>query len=154
MKYDCEIEGHKISLLSNGTGSIDPWSEEYARSIGVSLMCTADMADFMLVDGTHIYKFDRNNDVYSLYQAVETHLLEKWEDFNIWLASLMDKKRVRDCGYLEDRKKSIDFLKRKDIVWKSIPEKDRRSTYEYLKTLSKDEINRWYEERYEKISTK
>lgn len=152
MKYGCEIEGHKIEMLTNGTGSIDPWSEEYAKSIDLSLMCTADMADFMLIDGEQIYKFDRSNDSYFLYQAIETSLIEKWSEFNEWLSSLIEKKRVHDFGTLEESKKSLDESKKRDLVWKSIPEKDRRSTYEYLKPLSKEERDKWYEDKFNHLT--
>ena len=56
MKYKTKIDGHTIEIRSNNTGSIDPWSLDYADENGISLMITSDMAEFALVDGEDIYQ--------------------------------------------------------------------------------------------------
>ena len=51
------IEGHSIDIRYSGSGSIDPWSGEYGRAIGVSRFGTSDVREFALVDGDEIYRF-------------------------------------------------------------------------------------------------
>ena len=47
---------HKVEIESSPTGSIDPWSLDYARENNIRLVGTSDIATFMLVDGDDIFK--------------------------------------------------------------------------------------------------
>lgn len=51
-----EIEGHKVIVSPSSTGSVDPWSLDYAIKNNIGLMCTSDMATFALIDGENIYR--------------------------------------------------------------------------------------------------
>ena len=152
MRYEKELFGQTIEIRGSGSGSIDPWSGDFARSINLSLMGTCDMAEFMLIDGQHIYKFDSSTPLMELHSFIESGVLDSWEQFeNEWLKPLVDKYRVQDWGLLSEHIEDLKESKKRGNVWKSIPEKQRREVYEYLKTLSKEEKEKWYEDKFKEL---
>lgn len=56
MNYLFTTEGHTFEFKGCSTGSIDPWSLDYADKNEISLMITSDLADFILIDGDTLYK--------------------------------------------------------------------------------------------------
>lgn len=56
MDYSFTTEGHTFEFRSCPTGSIDPWSLDYARENNIHLVGTSDFADFILIDGDTLYK--------------------------------------------------------------------------------------------------
>lgn len=56
MNHKKEIEGHTFEYSYSGTGSLDPWSGDYAHENNISLMVTSDVAFFVLVDGDSLYR--------------------------------------------------------------------------------------------------
>lgn len=155
MIYEKKLFGHTIEVRGSGSGSLDPWSGDFARSINLSLMCTSDMAEFMLIDGEHIYKFDSSTPLMELHSFIEADVLDSWEQFeNEWLTPLVKKRRVHDWGLLSEHIEGLKQSKKRDIVWKSIPQNKRREVYEYLKTLSREETEKWYERKFEELGIK
>ena len=151
MKYTIAIDGHTIDVCQNGTSTIDPWSEQFAFELELSIMCTADMAIFMLVDKDRLYLIERTDDALELYELHETNALAKWEAFQKWFEEKLNKRRVRYCGTIRE---SIDGLiesKKRDEVWETIPKEKRHEVYEFLKTLTKAEKQAWYERKYEEL---
>ena len=149
MKAELKLHGHTIEIRSNGTGSIDPWSLDFAHSIDLSLMCTADMAEFMLIDGTHIYQFVSFNDGAELHEYIKCEMFDTWEEFEReWLNPKIEKRRILYEGTLEDSIKGLKVSKKRDLVWKSIPKAKHREVYEQLKKLSKEKMEEWYEEKF------
>ena len=110
-----EIDGHTIEVCYSGSGSIDPWSGEYARELGVALWGTSDIRYFALVDGSRIYRIQDN---YTQFiEALDGISFEELEK----LLSTQD-----NFGTLEERKKDIDRLKiESDMVKKMTPEEKR-----------------------------
>lgn len=152
MNYIETLFGHSIELRSCGTGSCDPWSLDYARSINLGLMCTTDCANFMLIDCNEIYKFDRNNDVQELYQMISNCIFDSWDMFtDQWLKDKIEKQRIDYLGTLEDSKKGLDESKKRDNVWKSIPKDKRTEVYKYLKTLSDEDRKKWYQDKIKEL---
>ena len=152
MECKLELFGHTIEIRSNSTGSIDPWSSDYAQSIDLSLMCTSDLGEFMLIDGQHIYKFESFNQGLELHEMISNGIFDSWEQFmEEWLKPKVEKRRTMDFGTLEESIESLKESKRRSTVWKSIPEKERRSVYEYLKTLSKEDTEKWYEDKFKEL---
>ena len=149
MKANLSLHGHTIEISSSGTGSIDPWSLDYAHSIDLSLMCTADMAEFMLIDGTHIYKFRSFNDGAELHEYIKCEVFDTWEEFEReWLNPKIEKRHIFYEGTLEDSIKVLKASKKRSLVWKSIPKEKQREVYEQLKKLSKEKREEWYEEKF------
>lgn len=64
MNYKVEIEGHTFEFRYSGTGSLDPWSGDYADENNISLMVTSDVAFFMLVDGDDLYRMREDGHVF------------------------------------------------------------------------------------------
>ena len=152
MDMELELDGNTIEIRGGGTGSTDPWTLDYAHYVGVSLMCTADMADFLLINGNHIYRARSFNSLHELNEMITQGVIDSWDMFiKEWLMPMLEKKHLVEFGTLDDSIKNIDELKRRGDVWKSIPEKEKRKTYEYLKSLSKEEINNWYRNKYREL---
>ena len=55
-----EIDGHTFEIRYSGSGSIDPWTGDYARENNISLIGTSDVVSFILVDGDNIYRSRRS----------------------------------------------------------------------------------------------
>ena len=51
-----EIDGHSFEFRICSTGSIDPWSLDYAIKNSINFMISDDMTYFVLLDGDSIYK--------------------------------------------------------------------------------------------------
>lgn len=152
MRYEKELFGHTIEIRGSGSGSIDPWSGDFARSINLGLMGTCDTAEFMLIDGQHIYRFHSSTPLMELHSFIEADVFESWEQFeNEWLKPLIEKYRAQDWGLLSEHIEGMKKAKKRDEVWKTIPEKKRREVYEYLKTLSIEEMENWYEEKFKEL---
>lgn len=147
-----EFDGHTIEIRGSSSGSLDPWTGDFTREIDCPLMCTSDMADFILIDGDDIYKLRSFNDGRELHEMIQNGIIENWDMFiNEWLNPKLEKKHIRNFGSLKQSKENIKYLKKKDMVWKSIPTSDRRDTYEYLKTLSKEDNKKWFENKFKEL---
>ena len=110
-----EIDGHTIEVCYSGSGSIDPWSGEYAIKVGVALWGTSDIRYFALVDGSRIYRLQDN---YTQFiEALDGISFEELEKLLLTQDSF---------GTLEERKKDIDRLKiENDKIKKMTPEEKR-----------------------------
>jgi len=148
-----EFDGHTIEVVLNGTGSVDPWSCEFARSIDLGIMCTSDLGYFMLIDGNLVYKIERGNIAVELETLLAKDYFDSWEKFEeTWLKPHLEEKYCVKYWYtLEESIEGLKKRKKRDEVWKSIPEKKRRETYEYLKTLSREENEKWFEEKIKEL---
>ena len=138
MEYKVEIEGHTIELRGSSTGSIDPWTLEYAIKKDVALWCTSDLGLFALVDDDHILKL-RGCTTVEFYDIVQDDGFQTWADVEDWL----NKNIERDFGSLEESKKDIDERKRKDDEYKAMAPEEKE---EY-----KREWKRKHDERIAKI---
>lgn len=98
-----ELFGHLVEIDSSGTGSIDPWTQDYANEHNIPLMGTTDIGYFVLIDGNHIYKI-RNQ--YKFYKELELSDVTSWDD----VMKILDKHMVDYFGTLEDSKKLIDGM--------------------------------------------
>ena len=152
MQTKLELYGHTLEIRGSGTGSVDPWSQDFAHSIDVSLMCTSDMAEFMLIDGQKIYKFESFNQAHELHELISNGIFDSWEQFDDeWLVPKIRQHRTIYFGTLDESIESLKEHKRRETVWESIPEKERRGVYEHLKTLSKEETEKWYEDKFKEL---
>lgn len=110
-----KIDGHTIEVSYSGSGSIDPWSGEYAIKMDVALWGTSDVRYFALVDGSRIYRLQDN---YAQFiESLDGISFEELEKLLLTQDSF---------GTLEERKKDIDRLKiENDKVKKMTPEEKR-----------------------------
>ena len=90
-----EIDGHTIEYRICSTGSIDPWSLDYACENKISLMCTSDMAEFILVDGEQIYKINS----WGSFSYLEK--LKTWGEIEEWLNQNSKKLRYTLSEHIE-----------------------------------------------------
>lgn len=110
-----KIDWHTIEIRYSGSGSIDPWSGEYAIKVGVALWGTSDIRYFAIVDGSRIYRLQDN---YTQFiESLDGISFEELEKLLLTQDSF---------GTLEERKKDIDRLKiENDKVKKMTPEEKR-----------------------------
>lgn len=134
------ILGHTVEITISGSGSLDPWTAEYANSIGLNLMCTSDMANFILVDGEKIYRLERLGVIKAISELKEVTDLDAW---------LSDPRNVRDFGTLEEQKKSCDKMKAESDRFKSLSKEEQEK--EIAEWRRKREENRKkYQEAHKK----
>ena len=118
-----EIDGHTIEVRYSGSGSIDPWSGEYATKVGVALWGTSDVRYFALVDGNLIYR---------LHDGGITKFISTIE--NLSFEEVMNVLSTCDSfGTLEERKKDIDRLKIENEKVKKMTPEEKRAYFEEKK---------------------
>lgn len=117
-----QIDGHTIEVCYSGSGSIDPWSGEYARKAGVALWGTSDVRYFALVDGSHIYRLQ--DDFAQFIEALDGISFEELEKLLLTQDSF---------GTLEERKKDIDSLKIENDKIKKMTPEEKRAYFEEKK---------------------
>ena len=145
------LDGHTIEFRTGSTGSASPWGLDFAESIGLSLMVTSDIRDFILVDGESVYAFDSVGESINLAQSIYIEYdgkLRTWEDFKQVLKNLEQSHKVRYFGSLSETKKQYKLSKKKDILWGMYPKDERYKMYVYVKNLSEEERKKWYDEKF------
>lgn len=117
-----KIDGHTIEIRYSGSGSIDPWTGDYARELGVGLMGTCDVRNFVLVDGNLIYRL--RHGCIPFMASIE----------NLSFEEVMDILSTYDSfGTLEDSKKEIDELKIENDKVKEMTPEEKRAYFEEKK---------------------
>ena len=102
------ISGHTIEFRS-GSGSLDPWSSEYSRQIGLSLMCTSDIVDYVIVDGEKIYRQFSCSKELQLINDILDNAISSWEELMFFYKDIFED----FIGNLSDLKKELDEIKEK-----------------------------------------
>lgn len=152
METKYKIEGHTVEIRVSSTGSCDPWSLEYAQKIKLSRMCTADMAEFMLVDGEHVFRIENWGAARDLRNLVKTGAVADWSVFkDQWLMRGLADGSIMARGTLSEARGYLDEARRRERVWKAMPQAERRKAYEHLKTLGPEAVKAWYRERYKAL---
>lgn len=100
MNKKFEIEGHTLEFRSSGSGSIDPWTIDYADEHKIGLMGTCDIRDYLLVDGDLIYEV-RNCRAPSFYESN----IDNWKDASEWIENNTRKS-------IQTLTESIDSIKK------------------------------------------
>ena len=117
-----EIDGHTIEIRCSGSGSIDPWTGDYARELGVGLVGTSDVKNFVLVDGNIIYRLRRG--YIPLMENIASLSFEE----------VMETLSTHDSfGTLEESKKEIDELKIENEKLKKMTPAEKRAYFEEKK---------------------
>ena len=87
-----EVDGHIIEYRYGSTGSIDPWSLDFADKNNIGLIVTDDVAYYYLVD---------NNDVYmeiGYIKRPDPYDMNSFDDINEYLT-----KYTKYIGKLQDK---------------------------------------------------
>lgn len=149
------VFGHTIEFRGSGTGSLDPWSGDYAHEQGVSMMCTADMAEFALIDGEYVYKIKHG--AYSVYNeiknAIDNKTASSWEDIFAIFSNYVE----REFQTLTDSKHSIDIMKMNHEKYQKLTKKEKeaywdkwRKERDMVRNMSDEEKKAFYYERHRK----
>ena len=134
MEY--KINNHTVEIRYSSTGSCDPWTLDYAHELGVGLMCTADIANFALVDGDTLYRLKGGGTI-TFQHYFENKVFDEPGMFELWLEEISERK----FGSLKESKAQIDDLKR------------RNDEYKAMSPEEKEECKRkWREERDKRIA--
>lgn len=84
LKWNTEVEGHFIEFMTGSTGSIDPWSLAYAVENDIKLWISDDMMDYVRIDNSVIYKFERCS-AYVLVDMIKNGELNTFKEVDDWL---------------------------------------------------------------------
>lgn len=104
------VAGHTVEVRYSPTGSCDPWTLDYAREKGVCLMCTSDVANFLLVDRDKLYRL-KGGSLITFGHYLEKNVIDSPEAFALWL----DEIKEQDFGTLSESKKQIDEMKERKM---------------------------------------
>lgn len=82
--FNVMIKGHTLEFRSSCSGSIDPWTMDYAAEHKIPLFGTDDIEDFVKVDNLWIYKLayccaEKFIELYS------NEKMQTWEEVQDWL---------------------------------------------------------------------
>lgn len=82
IRDNATVEGHTLEYRYSGTGSMDPWTRKYLKDNDMlgGMLCTADVAYFILVDGDTVYKKFGN-----LSRFEDVKEMTSWSDVQEWL---------------------------------------------------------------------
>lgn len=118
-----ELDGVSIKVEHSSSGSIDPWTYEYAAQKRVGLVGTSDIGLFTLI-GEHIYKLDNISERDFIFEITN-------RDFTGVEELLRFVETIgRDFGMLSEEKKRIDEMKVINDMLKKMTDEERR---EYFK---------------------
>ena len=149
-----EIFGHTIDLRSSASGSLDPWTSDYAKTYEVGIMCTDDMAEFALIDGEHIFKI-RNmiKFYYELKEAIENKLVGSWDD----AFAIFNNYVVMEFEPLSKSKHGIDIMKMHSEKFEKLTKKEKeaywdkwRKERDMVRNMSEEERKTFLEEKQRK----
>ena len=149
------VFGHTIEFRGSGTGSLDPWSADYAHEQGVSMMCTTDMAEFALVDGEYVYKIRHGFvRVYNeLKNAIDNKTASCWHE----VFAIFNKYITSEFQTLTNSKHSIDIMKMQHEKFEKLSKKEKeaymenwRKERDMLIGMSDDEKKAFFEEKEKK----
>lgn len=151
-----EIFGHTIEFRGSGTGSLDPWSGDYAHEQNVNMMCTADMASFALIDGERVFRIKHG--IIPLYnelkEALENDKVTSWDDAFAIFSKYID----REFEPLSKSKHGIDIMKMHHEKFEKLSKKEKEAYWdEYRKkraivrSMSDEERKAYLEEKNRKI---
>ena len=131
MRRIYEIDGHTIEF-GEGSSSLNPWSAEYCRQIGLGMMCTSDFVSYARIDGEKIYRLCSFNLRRSLLDALEDGSLKTWSELLFFYDDLFTDLH----GNFSEMKASLDEAKRRDDEFKKLSPEEKRK-----------EIERWRAQR-------
>ena len=150
-----KIFGHTIEFRGSGTGSLDPWSADYAHEQNVSMMCTADMASFALIDGERVFRIKHGiTPLYNeLKEALENDKVTSWDDAFAIFSEHID----REFEPLSKSKHGIDIMKMHHEKSEKLTKKEKeaywdnwRKEREIIRNMSNDEKKAFLEEKHRK----
>ena len=145
--------GHTIDLSVSGSGSIDPWTSDYARENGVSCWGTCDMGLFALVDGEKIFKMKIGRQLH-IIEAFKNEKISSWDE----ALTIFNKFVDRELGLLSESKHSIDIQKMQEEKIKKLTKKEKEAYFEnvrkerqILSNMPENERKAYIEEKNKKI---
>lgn len=147
-----KIFGHTIEFKESGTGSLDPWSADYAHEQNVNMMCTDDMASFALIDGERVFRI--KNSITTLHnelkEALDNDKIASWDD----VFAIFSKHIDREFKPLSKSKHDIDIMKMRHEKFEKLTKKEKeaywdnwRKEREIIRNMSNDEKKAFYDER-------
>ena len=78
MEY--KIGGHTIEF-SSGSSSIDPWTSEYNKKIGLSCWATSDIVPYIRIDREEIHRIRYSNRSLEMREAITNGAVTDFDDF-------------------------------------------------------------------------
>lgn len=130
-----ELFGHTIEVRGSGTGSLDPWSGDYAREHNISVMCTSDMANFILVDGDEVYRIKHGQ--ISFCNSIENGGFSSWEE----VQQVIDIYTDRKFGSLKESINSLDELQKRNEMFKKMSKEEKEAYFAECRKKIREQNN-------------
>ena len=142
MGKNFNIGGHAIEFRS-GSGSLNPWSSEYCREIGLSLMCTADCVDYVMIDGEKIYRLSRTSKKMQLIDDLLNDAIASWDELMFFHKDAFDK----FVGNFSEIKKELDQAKKENDEFKKLSPNEKKEYLAKWRAERKAELERMKREK-------
>lgn len=131
------IDGHTIEFRS-GSGSLNPWSSEYSREIGLSLVCTSDCVDYVMIDGEKIYRLRSFTKKMQLVDDLLNDVIASWDELMFF-----HKDAFEDfVGNFSEIKKELDQAKKENDEFKKLSPEEKKEYLARKRAERKAEIER------------
>lgn len=121
MNKPFEIDNHTIEF-GIGSSTLDPWTSKYCQEIKLPMMTTADIVNYMLVDGEKIYRLRSFYKKGNLIDDLLNNAIETWEELMYYYENIFND----FTGNLSDIKKDLDEVKRKNDEFKKLSPKEKK----------------------------
>jgi len=100
-----EFDGHTLEF-GMGTSNIDPWTRDYARTLGIGMQTVHNARLYMRVDGDKVYLL-YGGEMVDLCNSLTDKALENWDELLYFYKDLFSKKPR--FSFLEEKKKLEDL---------------------------------------------
>lgn len=94
--WNVMIKGHVLEFRISASGSIDPWTYEYCRNNGITIIGSSDIKEFVRLDNHYIYKLNLSSESEFIRKYEEEEFqtfneIEDWLNKNAKLVKTMDQ---------------------------------------------------------------
>lgn len=137
-----KIEEHTIEF-GEGPSSIDPWSIEYCKEIGLSLMSTCDFTSYARIDGEKIYHLRSFNKRRELLCALNDGSLTTWEELMYFFGDIFSDSPRN----FSEIKKGLDDSKRSSDEFNKLSPEEKKEYLAKWRAERKAELERMKQEK-------
>lgn len=139
MEY--KIGGHTIEF-SSGSSSIDPWTSEYNKKIGLSCWATSDIVPYIRIDGEEIHRIRYSNRSLEMRDAITNGAVTDFDEFLYFFSDLFEG----DYPNYSESVKISDERKRKEDEYNAMSKEEKEQYVKEWRARRDENIRKWNEE--------
>ena len=140
MEY--KIGGHTIEF-SSGSSSIDPWTSEYNKKIGLSCWATSDIVPYIRIDREEIHRIRYSNRSLEMREAITNGAVTDFDDFLFFFSDYFEG----DYPNYSESVKISDERKRKEDEYNAMSKEEKEEYMRKWKEEQKKRLDKIMEEK-------